>query len=674
MACSTLFRGNNQIAALLAPADDRIILADTLSSAVNGLVLYEGTVQTIITELKNSQFEALKKCSEYGRFKTSFGQFIKNSNDILQKGHDSVLDTSEMRKHVDQIDQMIQEIVRHGSDVVEKCNELSGKRKTADYTPAPTVEIPVVCNNEKAPPSIMTWLEATDDDVFDKQVVCQVDPSMIARLTSLASKYGGDKTKATAKTIEATKSTAFHVNLKLSNGFRVKIIEGSFVGIARSDADRIGDKFGNRVPFVTSALVSILYSTLVYVAKQTYNTVSALGGLVTNTIISTIEAAANTRFGKWVGNTVLGDWTSKQMRKAWKSLKKNKQWYPYLRGGAIGVVLVCAYYVFPTALFYDAFVKLAYNVLSFMGVTVLAIGDSFSTQNKFLATFFIPKALALTNIYCDQLGWAPEKVRVVIKVVIRGLYCVLRFYQILAFGRAYINFLDGLDIPGWFQTAPSLPPPPPPPPISDSIPVFNTMPPPPISDSIPVFNSTKWNTSTVHDVFVNNSKLQPVFEQFDALDNSTLLATVQRFKPAGSAAATAAVTSSILMNLQQQFGVFTVTSHTDPSTAYVAETMGQQFIQNEMPSVDTALSDVINVNPAFNETGAHNSSRYIVDNDYFEGTVKPEQQETVEPTHNPSMVQRATDLVQRSLVSATATVATGAVSLWFWNINSESFH
>jgi hypothetical protein len=436
MACSRLFRGGNQIAALLGGAepqsDRRAITTSRINAVVNGLVPYLSAVQRSVDHLSEKTAETFKDGAIFKEFQGELNRFTSEVDKVVGKV-ETRLNDKEFDATALAIESLIGPLTVKGDAVMAECNKLSGKGETATYSPTPSLEFPILCNNQKAPKEIIEWLETEDEDTVDKRVLCDIDQSALSRLQSVINWAGMDSSKVRAAG-DATKTSAFRLELKLDNGYKVYKINGSFVGIARDISNDIMSPTGVFIPVISDGFISSLAKIARFVAVQSWGAVTKIPAM----LISACDFGLGAIFRKRY--TELRDKITVKMDDNLRSV------FRVVAGSTLtlGVVIIC-YQFLSVPIVYKLVTDLGHMIFEYIRVPVDLAAQTgtdvfrFYGNNHAILTFSIKVAVQLvyqlTQAILPKNGRSTRMIKMVLAWVLRTLEFITKVYILVTIGR-----------------------------------------------------------------------------------------------------------------------------------------------------------------------------------------------------------------------------------------------
>jgi hypothetical protein len=445
MACSRLFRGGNQIAALLGGAepqsDRRAITASRINAVVNGLVPYLSAVQRSVDHLSEKDAKRFKTNQVFTDFQKALDSFTTETDKVVGNVN-VILTDDEFDAVAAVIQKRIGSLVIRGDAVMDACNKLTGKNEIATYAPAPSLEFPIVCNNQKAPSEIIEWLDTEDKDTIDKRVLCDIDKSAIARIQSVMNWVGVDSTKVRAAG-DATKTSAFRVGLKLDNGYKVYKISGSFVGIARDISENIMAPVDASIAAISTGFAHTLVNIAVFLAKQAQNAVTKIPVMMINACNFALEKLFKERY-KTFRDRITIEMNPKLIKV-----------FQYVAGATLTLgVVVVAYQLLSVPAVWKSVAALGHMICEYIRVPVdLAVQTgkdvfTFFGNNQAILTISIPSAVRLvyqlTQAILPKNGRSARLIKMGLDWVLRTLAFITKVYVLVTLGREAVPKMSGM--------------------------------------------------------------------------------------------------------------------------------------------------------------------------------------------------------------------------------------
>jgi hypothetical protein len=492
MACSRLFRGGNQIAALLGGAEpqyDRKLILDQQEACMNGIAIFLTELNLSMNKLTKEQSERLKKEAVFKEFTAGLSTFNKEYATITADGLVNVRSNEEVMKDRDDVVAIVRTLVSKGMAVNKRCAELSQKCEIVAYSPTPTIEFPIVCGNQKAPEKIKQWVALEDKDLSDKRVLCDIDLSALSQVMAVAESLG-ITSAAVRQASEAVRASPFFDKQRLSNGFKVCIIEGSFIGVAKDVAEEIAIGVGGLFSWVPGTVVGSLFSAARYMARQALMLTSIPTSLI-NACVIKLESMMKNRYIEYQESVIC----------KWR--ERNPNWSFIANTSVVAAGVLLGYYILSVPFIFNSVVEVGRLIFQYIfpSVTttldkVLKFGDTY--RKTALAA---PKLIQLLSIMVKRL--VPENsknwkyVHMLLNFLVRISTFFLNVYLFAAFGRdavagvsvvlgalptTMINAMTATS--GWILT-PAAPPaaPPAPPPAPPVATVEQSAPPAPVVEA-----------------------------------------------------------------------------------------------------------------------------------------------------------------------------------------------
>lgn len=162
-----------------------------------------------------------------------------------------------------------------------------------EWTARPSLKgyITLTCNGKEMPLDVREWMNKTDDNLVEKTIFCEI-PTALAKIMSMA----GDYLLGVDNLIDVTKSNRiFKVGQKLNKTFKVYVVSGSFVGVARKKEKEDDDAYAwwKHSAKVVIQSMAKLYSALSYgvynVLQCAVSAVQFLGNLTYEFISNNIS-------------------------------------------------------------------------------------------------------------------------------------------------------------------------------------------------------------------------------------------------------------------------------------------------------------------------------------------------------------------------------------------------
>jgi hypothetical protein len=418
MACSTLFRGNNQIAALLGDGEMSIDEAlNVIAAWLHGFsIFHHQLTNTVLCDLTDAETKELKKTDEYKTYEKGTTKTTKRFSEIMKSiGESRARAASPVQEYVTQAKKIIDDSVDQCQKLIKRCNTITRKTKTVDYTPAPTVEFPIVCNNEKAPPDVVAWLNAEDENLVDKRVLCDIDTEKLTQFVAVLQKISPSTAKAVDGASQATRTHAFEVGLQLSNGFKVYKIHGKFVCVAKESGERMSVPPPIAAPGIRA-------------------TMGMMGSFIKYAAVGTVKVAsiAATKIGlgfDWIFSRMFSTWSSKKDQ--WLPIIKSWPVWTALHGLGTGVVLAVGAWTFLYIAF-PAIMTLGEMLIVYVSTYVPAIP---ADKKQALLAICIGGAqpfgnliLRIMNEYLPQQNKAASFIRNVAIFLIGAFSTVMKIY------------------------------------------------------------------------------------------------------------------------------------------------------------------------------------------------------------------------------------------------------
>lgn len=155
---------------------------------------------------------------------------------------------------------------------------------TWKFRPRLTGHVELTCGGHEMPNSLRSWLSNPNDNLVEKTVFCRIPSAMagvMASVGDMAAKVwapGGLATKMAGRLIDPGADRMFRAGQELANGFRVYVVTGPFVAVARqSQEDEKKPAWWRRIGAGVAASIGRMTGILIAGARATIQCLMAAG-------------------------------------------------------------------------------------------------------------------------------------------------------------------------------------------------------------------------------------------------------------------------------------------------------------------------------------------------------------------------------------------------------------